>query len=172
MSIGATGAFYPGCECPCCPHPPHVGPWRAQGRQLRAAPLGSAHGTGVPRTDPLSSCPPADPSATVEDLRHAIITNLEQSREAWPPACPPLEPARWEWRGGGWCDGGAAVAAPIPQRASFWGKSEPKRSTEQLLHHPSPRRCRSTAKAGAVYVAWLRWAMLLHLLMNPLISLN
>ncbi|KAK2539855.1 Qsox1, partial [Columba guinea] len=37
-----------------------------------------------------------NPSATVEDLRHAIITNLEQSREAWPPACPPLEPASTE----------------------------------------------------------------------------
>ncbi|OPJ76867.1 centrosome-associated protein 350 isoform F [Patagioenas fasciata monilis] len=37
-----------------------------------------------------------NPSATVEDLRHAIITNLEQSREAWPPACPPLEPASAE----------------------------------------------------------------------------
>ncbi|NWH55954.1 QSOX1 oxidase, partial [Geococcyx californianus] len=37
-----------------------------------------------------------NPSATVEDLRHAIITNLEQSQEAWPPACPPLEPASVE----------------------------------------------------------------------------
>ncbi|NXW00245.1 QSOX1 oxidase, partial [Fregetta grallaria] len=36
-----------------------------------------------------------NPSATVEDLRHAIITNLEQSQDAWPPACPPLEPARF-----------------------------------------------------------------------------
>uniref|UniRef100_A0A8C5U968 Sulfhydryl oxidase n=1 Tax=Malurus cyaneus samueli TaxID=2593467 RepID=A0A8C5U968_9PASS len=34
--------------------------------------------------------------ATVEDLRHAIITNLEQSQDAWPPACPPLEPASAE----------------------------------------------------------------------------
>ncbi|NXT24663.1 QSOX1 oxidase, partial [Syrrhaptes paradoxus] len=33
------------------------------------------------------------PSATIEDLRRAIITNLEQSQDAWPPACPPLEPA-------------------------------------------------------------------------------
>ncbi|NXB08368.1 QSOX1 oxidase, partial [Cnemophilus loriae] len=37
-----------------------------------------------------------NPSATVEDLRHAIITNLEQSQDAWPPACPPLEPASME----------------------------------------------------------------------------
>ncbi|NXX95188.1 QSOX1 oxidase, partial [Centropus bengalensis] len=37
-----------------------------------------------------------NPSATVEDLRHAIITNLEQSQDAWPPACPPLEPASAE----------------------------------------------------------------------------
>ncbi|KFQ44019.1 Sulfhydryl oxidase 1, partial [Nestor notabilis] len=37
-----------------------------------------------------------NPSATVEDLRHAIITNLEQSQAAWPPACPPLEPASVE----------------------------------------------------------------------------
>ncbi|NWX21662.1 QSOX1 oxidase, partial [Aegotheles bennettii] len=37
-----------------------------------------------------------NPSATVEDLRHAIITNLEQSRDAWPPACPPLEPTSAE----------------------------------------------------------------------------
>ncbi|NXF30302.1 QSOX1 oxidase, partial [Nyctibius bracteatus] len=37
-----------------------------------------------------------NPGATVEDLRHAIITNLEQSRDAWPPACPPLEPASAE----------------------------------------------------------------------------
>uniref|UniRef100_A0A8C7A0R5 Sulfhydryl oxidase n=1 Tax=Nothoprocta perdicaria TaxID=30464 RepID=A0A8C7A0R5_NOTPE len=29
----------------------------------------------------------------VRDLRHSIITNLEQSHDAWPPACPPLEPA-------------------------------------------------------------------------------
>ncbi|XP_068273064.1 sulfhydryl oxidase 1 [Nyctibius grandis] len=36
------------------------------------------------------------PGATVEDLRHAIITNLEQSQDAWPPACPPLEPASAE----------------------------------------------------------------------------
>lgn len=48
----------------------------------------------LPQADPLVSCPPADPSATVEELRHAIITNLEQSQDAWPPACPPLEPAR------------------------------------------------------------------------------
>uniref|UniRef100_A0A8C6JRV5 Sulfhydryl oxidase n=1 Tax=Melopsittacus undulatus TaxID=13146 RepID=A0A8C6JRV5_MELUD len=34
--------------------------------------------------------------ATVEDLRHAIITNLEQSQDAWPPSCPPLEPASVE----------------------------------------------------------------------------
>ncbi|XP_069719181.1 sulfhydryl oxidase 1 [Phaenicophaeus curvirostris] len=37
-----------------------------------------------------------NPSATIEDLRHAIITNLEQSQDAWPPACPPLEPASVE----------------------------------------------------------------------------
>ncbi|XP_051661972.1 sulfhydryl oxidase 1 [Manacus candei] len=37
-----------------------------------------------------------NPSATVEDLRHAIITNLEQSQDSWPPACPPLEPASAE----------------------------------------------------------------------------
>ncbi|XP_074454513.1 sulfhydryl oxidase 1 [Larus michahellis] len=37
-----------------------------------------------------------NPSATVEDLRHAIITNLEQSQDTWPPACPPLEPASME----------------------------------------------------------------------------
>ncbi|XP_014798814.1 PREDICTED: sulfhydryl oxidase 1 [Calidris pugnax] len=37
-----------------------------------------------------------NPSATVEDLRHAIITNLEQSQDAWPPSCPPLEPASTE----------------------------------------------------------------------------
>ncbi|XP_010136533.1 PREDICTED: sulfhydryl oxidase 1-like, partial [Buceros rhinoceros silvestris] len=37
-----------------------------------------------------------NPSATVEELRHAIITNLEQSQDAWPPACPPLEPASAE----------------------------------------------------------------------------
>ncbi|KAM6080527.1 sulfhydryl oxidase 1 [Theristicus caerulescens] len=37
-----------------------------------------------------------NPSATVEDLRHTIITNLEQSQAAWPPACPPLEPASAE----------------------------------------------------------------------------
>ncbi|NXJ77179.1 QSOX1 oxidase, partial [Trogon melanurus] len=37
-----------------------------------------------------------NPSATVEELRHAIITNLEQSQDAWPPACPPLEPASVE----------------------------------------------------------------------------
>ncbi|NWW87649.1 QSOX1 oxidase, partial [Rhynochetos jubatus] len=37
-----------------------------------------------------------NPSASVEDLRHTIITNLEQSRDAWPPACPPLEPASAE----------------------------------------------------------------------------
>ncbi|XP_064520273.1 sulfhydryl oxidase 1 [Pseudopipra pipra] len=37
-----------------------------------------------------------NPSATVEDLRHAIITNLEQSQDSWPPACPPLEPASTE----------------------------------------------------------------------------
>ncbi|NXL41592.1 QSOX1 oxidase, partial [Podilymbus podiceps] len=37
-----------------------------------------------------------NPSTTVEDLRHAIITNLEQSQDAWPPACPPLEPASAE----------------------------------------------------------------------------
>ncbi|NXX21249.1 QSOX1 oxidase, partial [Podargus strigoides] len=37
-----------------------------------------------------------NPSATVEDLRRAIITNLEQSQDAWPPACPPLEPASAE----------------------------------------------------------------------------
>ncbi|XP_040465833.1 LOW QUALITY PROTEIN: sulfhydryl oxidase 1 [Falco naumanni] len=37
-----------------------------------------------------------NPSATVEDLRHAIIANLEQSQDAWPPACPPLEPASAE----------------------------------------------------------------------------
>ncbi|XP_064310584.1 sulfhydryl oxidase 1 [Phalacrocorax carbo] len=37
-----------------------------------------------------------NPSATIEDLRHAIITNLEQSQDAWPPACPPLEPASAE----------------------------------------------------------------------------
>ncbi|XP_010156327.1 PREDICTED: sulfhydryl oxidase 1, partial [Eurypyga helias] len=36
------------------------------------------------------------PSSSVEDLRHAIITSLEQSRDAWPPACPPLEPASAE----------------------------------------------------------------------------
>ncbi|NXE22123.1 QSOX1 oxidase, partial [Ardeotis kori] len=36
------------------------------------------------------------PGATVEDLRHAIITNLEQSQDAWPPACPPLEPTSAE----------------------------------------------------------------------------
>ncbi|OXB61189.1 hypothetical protein ASZ78_007175 [Callipepla squamata] len=36
----------------------------------------------------------AHPAATVADLRRAIITNLEQSGDAWPPACPPLEPAR------------------------------------------------------------------------------
>ncbi|NWI62007.1 QSOX1 oxidase, partial [Todus mexicanus] len=35
-------------------------------------------------------------SSTVEGLRHAIITNLEQSQDAWPPACPPLEPASAE----------------------------------------------------------------------------
>ncbi|XP_062437676.1 sulfhydryl oxidase 1 [Rhea pennata] len=35
----------------------------------------------------------AIPSSTVRDLRHSIITNLEQSQDAWPPACPPLEPA-------------------------------------------------------------------------------
>ncbi|NXH10010.1 QSOX1 oxidase, partial [Bucco capensis] len=35
-------------------------------------------------------------STTVEDLRHAIITNLEQSQDNWPPACPPLEPASAE----------------------------------------------------------------------------
>ncbi|NXW59304.1 QSOX1 oxidase, partial [Eurystomus gularis] len=35
-------------------------------------------------------------SSTVEDLRRAIITNLEQSQDAWPPACPPLEPASTE----------------------------------------------------------------------------
>ncbi|NXA42591.1 QSOX1 oxidase, partial [Eudromia elegans] len=35
----------------------------------------------------------SNPSATVRDLRHSIISNLEQSRDAWPPACPPLEPA-------------------------------------------------------------------------------
>ncbi|NXU80285.1 QSOX1 oxidase, partial [Oreotrochilus melanogaster] len=35
-----------------------------------------------------------NPSATVRELRRAIITNLEQSKDAWPPACPPLEPAR------------------------------------------------------------------------------
>lgn len=58
------------------------------------APLGSARGTSFSRTDPLASCSPADPSATVEELRRAIITNLEQSQDAWPPACPPLEPAR------------------------------------------------------------------------------
>ncbi|KAI6064185.1 Sulfhydryl oxidase 1 [Aix galericulata] len=38
----------------------------------------------------------ANPAATVADLRHAIITNLEQSLDAWPPACPPLEPASAE----------------------------------------------------------------------------
>ncbi|NXX86329.1 QSOX1 oxidase, partial [Urocolius indicus] len=37
-----------------------------------------------------------NPGASVEDLRHAIITNLEQSQDAWPPACPPLEPASTE----------------------------------------------------------------------------
>ncbi|NXK98698.1 QSOX1 oxidase, partial [Formicarius rufipectus] len=37
-----------------------------------------------------------NPSASVEDLRHAIITNLEQSQDSWPPACPPLEPASME----------------------------------------------------------------------------
>ncbi|XP_071607466.1 sulfhydryl oxidase 1 isoform X1 [Heliangelus exortis] len=37
-----------------------------------------------------------NPSATVRELRHAIITNLEQSKDAWPPACPPLEPASTE----------------------------------------------------------------------------
>lgn len=66
----------------------------ALGGQLQAASLGSAPGIGFPRSDPLVSCSPADPSASVEDLRHAIITNLEQSQDAWPPACPPLEPAR------------------------------------------------------------------------------
>ncbi|NXI42895.1 QSOX1 oxidase, partial [Galbula dea] len=35
-------------------------------------------------------------STTVEELRHAIITNLEQSQDNWPPACPPLEPASAE----------------------------------------------------------------------------
>ncbi|NXD16095.1 QSOX1 oxidase, partial [Nothocercus nigrocapillus] len=35
----------------------------------------------------------SNPSATVQDLRHSIITHLEQSHDAWPPACPPLEPA-------------------------------------------------------------------------------
>ncbi|NXD87036.1 QSOX1 oxidase, partial [Halcyon senegalensis] len=35
-------------------------------------------------------------SSTVEGLRHAIIANLEQSQDAWPPACPPLEPASAE----------------------------------------------------------------------------
>ncbi|NP_989456.2 sulfhydryl oxidase 1 precursor [Gallus gallus] len=38
----------------------------------------------------------AHPTATVADLRRAIITNLEQSGDAWPPACPPLEPASAE----------------------------------------------------------------------------
>lgn len=64
------------------------------GGQFQAVSLGSAPGIGFPRSDPLVSCPPADPSASVEELRHAIITNLEQSQDAWPPACPPLEPAR------------------------------------------------------------------------------
>ncbi|XP_025898719.1 sulfhydryl oxidase 1, partial [Nothoprocta perdicaria] len=35
----------------------------------------------------------SNPSTAVRDLRHSIITNLEQSHDAWPPACPPLEPA-------------------------------------------------------------------------------
>ncbi|XP_054021332.1 sulfhydryl oxidase 1 [Dryobates pubescens] len=35
-------------------------------------------------------------STSVEDLRHTIITNLEQSQDNWPPACPPLEPASAE----------------------------------------------------------------------------
>ncbi|NXG30667.1 QSOX1 oxidase, partial [Dromaius novaehollandiae] len=38
----------------------------------------------------------ANPSSTVQDLRHSIITHLEQSQDAWPPACPPLEPASVE----------------------------------------------------------------------------
>ncbi|XP_067156709.1 sulfhydryl oxidase 1 [Apteryx mantelli] len=38
----------------------------------------------------------ANPSTSVRDLRHSIITNLEQSHDAWPPACPPLEPASAE----------------------------------------------------------------------------
>ncbi|KFU87366.1 Sulfhydryl oxidase 1, partial [Chaetura pelagica] len=53
-------------------------------------------GTSFPRTDPSASRHPADPSATVEELRHEIITNLEQSQDAPPPACPPLEPASAE----------------------------------------------------------------------------
>lgn len=74
--------------------------WRALGLgaawgwQFRAAPLGLARGTGSPGADALASCCPAETSTTVEDLRHAIITNLEQSQDNWPPACPPLEPAR------------------------------------------------------------------------------
>lgn len=60
---------------------------RESGRWL--APQGSPRGQLSP-----VSCPPADPAATVTELRRAIITNLEQSLDAWPPACPPLEPAR------------------------------------------------------------------------------
>ena len=93
MSIQSHGVFFtPGANSPAAPPPsPCTG---TSGRHLRAAPLGSAHGTSFPRAHPSASCPPADPSATVQDLRHAIITNLEQSQDAWPPACPPLEPAR------------------------------------------------------------------------------
>lgn len=94
MSIQSHGVFYPGWEWPCCPHLPCTAISGSSGGQLQAASLGSAPWVGFPWTDPLVSCPPADPSATVEDLRHAIITNLEQSQDAWPPACPPLEPAR------------------------------------------------------------------------------
>lgn len=88
------GFFTPGVNGPAA-HTSHtLGYQGALGGQLQAASLGSAPGIDFPRTNPLVSCPPADPSATVEDLRHAIITNLEQSQDAWPPACPPLEPAR------------------------------------------------------------------------------
>uniref|UniRef100_A0A8C3IPI4 Sulfhydryl oxidase n=1 Tax=Chrysemys picta bellii TaxID=8478 RepID=A0A8C3IPI4_CHRPI len=38
--------------------------------------------------------PPTDPGDSIQNLRQSIITNLEMHKESWPPACPPLEPAR------------------------------------------------------------------------------
>lgn len=57
-------------------------------------PLAQPLGLAFPGLTPWCPVPCTDPTASVEELRHAIITNLEQSQDAWPPACPPLEPAR------------------------------------------------------------------------------